>query len=194
MKTTELKPIIRRTTIHLQRWKYVIVLSKKHYDIEILDQSKEQVVNNDERTTKDKVSAVEMKLNSGNTMLDSSAKPVVTDDRNVSMLDSSAEPVVIDDRTQKLNNGKDYDNTTKWGTDYYKMRHELGFKERLNIAPTSNSTDNDRIVGKENICNTQKINNDKEITEISTASGGNDDRSAAEENMVDDQVKMNPSK
>ena len=100
---------------------------EKH-DNEILDQSKEQVENIDERTTKDKVSAFEMKRNSGNTMLDSSANPVVTTDRSVSMLDSSVERVVIDDRTQKLNN-------------------------------------------------------DKEITEISTAPGGYDHRSAAEHNM-----------
>ena len=58
---------------------------ESHNDNEMLDPSKEQVVNDDECNAKDKVSAVEMKINSGNTILDSSAEPVVTDDRSAVM-------------------------------------------------------------------------------------------------------------
>ena len=57
----------------------------------------------DQRNAKDKVSDAETKINSDNRMLDSSAEPVVTDDRSVSndkkMIDSSKQLVINDKQT-----------------------------------------------------------------------------------------------
>jgi hypothetical protein len=86
-----------------------------------------------------------------------------------------------DDKSMK--SGKDYDKTDKFGKDYYLIRQEFGSKDHLNIEPTSNSDDKESI-------NTKKKDNEKEIVEMCKELKGNDNRSAAERNMLDDNMQM----
>ena len=96
---------------------------------------------------------------------DKQPKPIASTNSNIVNNVSSKEVLktfetktmyIGDDKSTKC--GKDYDKTKKWGTGSYKIRQHFGSKERLNIEPISNSTDNDRSVGKENICaKTSKI-------------------------------------